>query len=123
MSAQAVVGQIYTFQVLFLDSNQQPLVLNADPTITIFKFSTNGVKQTLVDASQMQAVAGDVGRYTYSYLIPNILNAGDVVYALKEAPDPAVPGARLVEEEQVWLVSGASSSVSTGLIPRFVKSG
>ena len=121
MSNQAVLGQPYVFQVLFLDSNQQPLVLNADPTITIFKFSSNGAKQVLVDAGQMSAVAGDVGRYTYSYSIPPVLSAGDVLYAFKEAVDPAVQGARLVEEEQVWLVGGASAGV--GLVPRFVKSG
>lgn len=116
MSNLAVIGGTHTFQVLFLDANQQPMVV-VDPTITIFNYSTAGAKVVLVASTPMTAVPGDTGRYRYTYAVPSAFSPGAIFYGQMSAPDPNNPDSYLVVEEAV---NALSPPPSGGLYARFV---
>ena len=123
---QAVIDQPFTFSVLFVNVLNQPIEVD-DPTITIFRFSDAGMKQTLVDEAAMaEAVPAEVGRYTYTYTIPSTLTDGDAIYAEMAGSDPET-GVIVRTEQPVTAISptratGGSGS-SSGLVAQFVKGG
>lgn len=120
--SQAVIGKTYTFQVLFLDEDLNPVEAE-DPEIIIFNYSQAGVKQVLVNTTAMVPVQPEEsGRFTYTYTLPGSLRHGDVIIGMMTANDPGAPGTRFVVEEVVDVI--ALSTVSTGgLRTQFVKGG
>lgn len=116
--ALGVTGTTFTFQVLFIDAVNAPIVVN-DPRITVFKFSMAGAKQPLVDDQPMLVVAGDPGRYRYPYSIDPALPDGDILYAHMSGVDPASGLAMLVEDR----VTVIASTKPGGMTTRFVKGG
>lgn len=121
MAEQATIGGIYVFQVLFLDENQQPLVV-VDPTVTIATFSTAGTRNVLVDAAPMTEVLGEVGRYAYPYSISSVFTAGTILTGTMIATDPDFPEARLLDDVTVYLNASPSFGRS-GLTAQFVRGG
>lgn len=117
--AEAVLGGGFTFQVLFVDADNDPMVVN-NPTIDVFMFSQTGVKQALVAAQPMDPVTpAEVGRYTYVYTIPTTLTDGDLLHAEVTATDP-VSGDLLRAFQGVTVISsnrGLGGSV--GMTARF----
>lgn len=123
MAAQVIAGGQFTFGILFLDEDNNPLAVN-DARITIFTLSA-GVKNVLVDDAAMAgAVPAEVGRYFYAYSLPDVLAAGTVLYGELSGIDPDT-GLRFVEEQIVNVVSfsGAGGGSCGGLRATFVKGG
>lgn len=119
--AKAVIGQPFTFTVLFLDGSGNPVV-PADPTIYAFYF-LNGVKTVLVPpATPMTAVAGDTGRFAYTVTIPSSLSDAIEVYAVMQGTDPST-SLTISAEQEVDLFSDTGSGGGSGLRVSFVKSG
>lgn len=122
--AKAVIGQPFTFTVLFLDASGNPLT-PTDPRVYAFYF-LNGVKQVLVPAgTPMTAVAGDAGRYAYTATIPASLSPSAQVYAVMECTDPSTT-LTITTEQSVDLFSaggGPTPSSCGGLRVSFVKPG
>jgi hypothetical protein len=116
--AQAVTGTTFTFQVLFLDAVNNPIVVN-NPLITVFHFTGAGVKEILVNAAALTPVGGDVGRYTYPYAIGALLPDGDILYAQMTGVDPG-SGLTLLVQQDVTVIATAASG---GMTTRFVKGG
>lgn len=122
--AKGLIGQNFTFQVLFTDpATGLPLAVNT-PTIEIYRWDEDGVKETLLAITALPAsVPPETGRYAYTYLIPGSLTERDVIYALLKGLDP-VSGDTLSVERIVSLYTQESQpSASTGLISRFVQGG
>ena len=124
MAEQAVIGNPYTFQARFLDVTNTPFVPTVGPTITLFNFSSSGVKTTLVAAAAMVAVTpAEVGRYIYVYTVPTAFTDGDMLYANIDAEDAL--GATLVQNLEVVLIAATRSGAynNAGLIAQFVEGG
>lgn len=120
--AEVILGQNFTFQVLFVNEFNAPLaVLN--PKITIFTYSSLGTKQVLVNGVAMTTVVGEVGRYTYLYTAGVGLGDHTAVYAEMEGTDPQNPAVRLLVEEQFQTVASttATSLIDNTLKASFVK--
>ena len=120
MAVQAVIGQAFTFQTLFVDVANNPVAVT-NPVIDIFSFSSTGVKNPLVTAGVMvPAVPAEVGRYTYVYTIPGSFTDDTPLYA--EASATSAGQTYLLSYELVLIgTRDSSSSLSGGLIPRLVK--
>lgn len=119
--AKAVIGQPFTFTVLFLDGTGNP-VTPADPTIYAFYF-LNGVKTVLVPpATPMTAVVGDAGRFAYTVTIPSFLSDAIEVYAVMQGTDPST-SLTISAEQEVDLFSGTGTGAGVGLRVSFVKPG
>lgn len=116
--AQGIIGTTFTFQVLFVDGQNVPIAVDS-PTIQVFKFSSGGVKQVLVDSVAMTAVPDDTGRYTYPFLISTLLPDGDILYAEMSGVDPGTEVRLLAEQEVTVIATGGSG----GMTSRFVKGG
>ena len=102
--AEAVLGSVFTFHVLFVDATGIPMVVN-NPTINVFNFSQSGVKQYLVTAQAMDpATPAETGRYTYAYNIPTTMNDGYAIYGEMEGTDPDT-GETLRAEQTVTVIS------------------
>lgn len=122
MATEAVIGKSYTFQVLFLDNFNLPLVA-VNPTINLFQYDNFGVRQTLVAGATMSPVVPpEDGRFVYVYSLPLSLLDGDNLHAEMEGLDPG-SGGRLVTEQVVVAISATrgSGSSSGGLTSRFIK--
>jgi hypothetical protein len=122
--AKAIIGQPFTFTVLFIDASGNPII-PTDPSIYAFYF-LNGVKQVLVPAgTPMSAVAGDAGRYAYTATIPASLSPSVEVYSVMECTDPST-AITITTEQEVDLFSaggGPTPSSGGGLRVSFVKPG
>ena len=120
---EAVIGQPYTFTVLFVDATNNPIAVD-DPSITIYNFSALGVKQTLVSTAMIEAVPVELGRYTYTYTIPTTLTDGDALYGLMEGTDPTSGLRSWTEQELIAISSNRGlGGGHPGLIAQFVKGG
>jgi len=96
--AKGIIGEPFTFTVLFVDGNGDPLVPTA-VTIEVFYFNSTGVKQSLVaSGTAMTAVAGDTGRYAHTITIPGALTPADQIYGVMKGTSA---GQEIVVEESV----------------------
>lgn len=98
--AKGIIGEPFTFTVLFLDANGDPITPTSS-VIEVFYFDSAGDKQSLVAAATpMVAVAGDTGRYSYTFTIPGALTPADQIYGVMTGADPAT-GMDIVVEQEV----------------------
>jgi hypothetical protein len=98
--AKGIIGDPFTFTVLFVDAGGDPIVPSS-VTIEVFYFDSLGVKQTLAaSGTVMSAVGGDVGRYAYTITIPGALTPADQIYGVMTGVDP-VSGTDIVVEQEV----------------------
>ena len=68
--AKGIIGEPFTFTVLFLGDDGEPFTPNPEPTIEVFYFDGEGAKQTIAAAgTAMSAVGGDDGRWAYTCLL------------------------------------------------------
>lgn len=129
MALQAVIGSPFTFEVLFVDDTNIPITVN-NPTIGIFCFTPLGGKQTLVISPMVPVIPAEIGRYTYTYVVPTTFKDGDSIYGEMSGVDPTT-GLSLITEQQVVAISpnrGSGGSIGggaccCGLVSRFVKGG
>lgn len=121
--AKAVIGQPFTFTVLFVDGSGNPVV-PPDPTIYAFYF-VNGVQQVLVPpATPMTAVAGNTGRYAYTVTVPSYLSDSITLYGMMEGTDPSTSLVISAEQEvDLFSESGGGGGGGSGLRVSFVKPG
>ena len=118
--AQALVGKPFTFQVLFVDSDNQPMIV-LSPTISLYFFDSSGIKVSLVNNDVMSEVSPpEVGRYTYTYTIPSSFVMGDTIYAQMEAYDAVLADTKYLVEDSLSVLESYPSARS-GLIARFIK--
>lgn len=104
-------GEIFTFQILFLDATGTPIV-PPDPTIEVFAFDVLGAKVTLIAAgTPMAPVAGDVGRYVFIYNVPSPWSYQPTMYGVMQGTDPANSMVVLAEMDVDVIQSPASLTV------------
>lgn len=122
MAAQAVIGEPFTFHILFVDGANDPLAV-VGPAIDIFSFSAAGAKNPLVTAGVLASVVpAETGRYVFVYSVPTTFTDGDMIYADITADDGG--GNTLREKQEVVLIAstrGANFPNNAGLIARFVE--
>lgn len=126
MALQAVIGQPFTFEVLFVDDTNTPINVN-NPVISIFTFTPLGDKQTLVSSPLVPVIPAETGRYTYTYVIPSTFNDGDAIYGEMGGVDPTT-SLSLITEQQLVAISpnrgeGGGGTCCCGLTAQFVKGG
>jgi len=120
--ANALPGEVFTFQVLFLDPMGMPIT-PPDAAIEVFTFTTAGIKAQLVVAgTPMTAVAGDTGRYIYVYNVPAAWLYQPTMYGVMKGTDPATSSVVVVEME-VNVAQGSSGPACRGLVAQFVRGG
>jgi len=97
--AKGIIGQPFTFTVLFLDSDDNPITPTS-VTIEVFYFDNLGAKQTItVAGTVMSAVGGDPGRYAHTVTIPGALTPADQIYGVMTGVDPVTGNDIIVEQE------------------------
>ena len=119
---KGVIGLPVTIQKLFLDANNAPFNVTT-PTIQIYYWDADGVKQTLLMTTSFPAsTPSETGRYSYTYDIPTTLTEDVVLYALIQAvnPDTLLP---IVEEIQIDLYDPSVTTTCSQLIAQFVRGG
>jgi hypothetical protein len=121
MAVEAVIGSPFTFQVMFLDSSNLPVVV-VDPRITIYQFSGAGAKQILVaNVPLVPVFPAEPGRYVYVYTIPIAFQDGTTIYGEMTGTDPAPGGILLWVQEVVTAIAATRSGAGyTGLTARFI---
>lgn len=109
--AKGIIGQPFTFTVLFLDADENPITPSS-VTLEVFYFDPSGVKQALVAAgTAMSAVAGDPGRYAYTVTIPGTLTPADQIYGVMTGVDPTTGNNIVVEQEVDPFESGSAGAL------------
>ena len=119
----ASAGENITFHVLFLDGTNARVDVD-DPTVEIFTFDSDGSRVDLVDAgTDMVAVDGEDGRYSYTYPIPGDYTLGSRIYALMQATDPGSGLTIMVEDSSDVYEADAGAGVGRGqgMSSRFIK--
>lgn len=108
--AKGIIGQPFTFTVLFLDADGDPIVPTS-VTIEAFYFDNLGAKQVFVtDGTVMTAVAGDAGRYVHTADLPAAMVASYQVYGVMIGVDP-LTGNDIVVEQEVDLFDSGSGEI------------
>jgi hypothetical protein len=121
MADQAVIGNTFVFQTLFVDGAGAPFVPAVGPTIDVFNFSTLGVKQLVVTAEAMSVgVPAEVGRYTYAYSVPTTFTDGDMLYAEGYAEDGVGTVYRVAWEVMLIAATRSGAYNNAGLVARFI---
>jgi len=107
--AKGIIGQPFTFTVLFLDSDDNPITPTS-VSIEVFYFDNLGSKQTItVAGTAMSAVGGDPGRYAHTVTIPGTLTPADQVYGVMTGVDPVTGNDIVVEQEVDPFESGSGA--------------
>lgn len=120
MAEQAVIGNTYVFQTLFVDALGAPFAPAVGPTIDIFSFSTLGVKNPLVEAVAMSpGVPAEVGRYVYPYSVPTTFEDGAMLYADIYAEDGVGTVYRVTREVVLIATTRSGAYNNAGLTARF----
>lgn len=117
MALQAIIGQNFSVQFLFVDSLNTPVTVT-DPTITVFRYK-EGVKTDIAAAQPMVLI--ETGRYGYTFTVPSDLEAADSIYAEATAVNPDTLQVYLVEQ-QIIAVNTAQLGQSA-MRARFVQGG
>lgn len=121
MGVQAVIGEQFTFQVLFVDASNTPIAVTS-PAISVFRYDQSGVKQYLANAVAMSAgTPAEVGRYTYRLVIPTSITDGTAIYGEMSGIDPGTSDVLLHEQEVTAVSPNRALGVNSGLTPHFVK--
>ena len=108
--AKGIIGQPFTFTVLFLDANGDPITPTS-VTIEAFYFDNLGAKQVFVTGgTAMTAVVGDAGRYTHTVTLPPAMTAAYQVYGVMTGVDPST-SADIVVEQEVDLFDSGSGEI------------
>ena len=108
--ANTFAGGEFTFTALYLTAEGVPIVPVALPIINCFYFNANGNKITFIPPTNMTAIAGTPGRYSYKAVIPSNLAVNTEVYADMTAIDPAT-GANIVIEQTTTVISNTNAGV------------
>jgi hypothetical protein len=117
--AKGIIGQPFTFTVLFLDADGNSITPTS-VTMEAFYFDNLGVKQVFVaEGTAMTAVVGDAGRYVHTVNLPSEMTPAYQVYGVMIGVDPAT-GNDIVVEQEVDLAD-TQSAPNRGLITNFVK--
>ena len=122
--AEAVIGTTFVFQVLFVDDTGAPITV-LSPSIDVFFYDDDGVKQMIVTGAAMTVDPSETGRYVFPQVIASTFADGDTIYGTMSGTHP-VTGDDAVEEQTVDLVSvdrDAGGGGSSGMRARFVKGG
>jgi hypothetical protein len=122
MTKQAVIGNPFVFQALFVGADNVAFDPAVGPTIDIFSFSTAGAKNPLVTGAAMTAVApAETGRFVYVYAVPTTFSDGDTLYAEIRGEDALAN--ELFLTDQVTLIAATRSGVynNAGLTAHFVE--
>jgi len=125
-AAEVVIGNVHTFQVLFVDENNNPLAVNT-PLIEVFRYDNAGVKVVLVPSTTMVVDPTELGRYLYPLTISstNFVD-GDTLYGNMTGVNPTTGDLARVEQT-VNVVSPdrahPGGGGTCGLRARFVRGG
>jgi len=121
MAEQAVIGNPFVFQVLFLDANSDPMTPTVGPFISLFSYSTSGVKNPLVtDEAMSPSTPAEVGRYVYPYTVPTAFTDGDMLYGEVYAEDGVGTVFRVSREVALIAATRSGAYNNAGLSTRFV---
>lgn len=115
-----VPGEVFVFQVLYVDGNSQPVTVNT-PMIDVYRFDDSGAKVSYVSGGTMSAVDGDLGRFVYPFVTPQALNAGAAIYAKITAVN-SLTADQYLTEIAVDLIPAPVTVTCPGLIAQFIRS-
>ena len=118
--SKGVIGDPFTFTVLFLDGSYQPTIVT-NPTIKVFYFTDAGQRVHLVAAGTVLPASAPVetGRYSYTYTIPATLDAHQEIYGIMRGQDPLTFDDYVVEQS----VDLFPAEIPGGMRANFVKDG
>ena len=118
--SKGVIGQPFTFTVLFLDGSNQPTNVT-NPTIEVFYFTDIGQRVHLVSAGTTLPASfpAETGRYAYTFTIPTTMEAHQEIYGVMRGIDP-VSADPLMVEQQIDLFPADDPG---GMRAAFVKDG
>ena len=108
--AKGIIGQPFTFTVLFLDADGNSITPTS-VTMEAFYFDNLGVKQVFVaEGTAMTAVVGDAGRYVHTADLPSEMTSAYQVYGVMIGVDPTT-GNDIVVEQEVDLFDSGSGEI------------
>jgi len=118
--SKGVIGQPFTFTVLFLDGSNNPTNVTS-PTIEVFYFNDSGQRIHIVAAGTVlpSSFPAETGRYSYTFTIPSTLEVHYEIYGVMRGIEPATSD-NLVIEQQIDLFPEAEPG---GMRASFVKGG
>lgn len=122
--SKGIIGKAFTFTVLFVDPLNTPID-PLTPTIEVFYFNDAGTKVYIVPIATPlpPVVPAEVGRYSYTLIIPGSLDPRYELYGMMRGTDP-ISGFPLVAEQQVDLFfQDGTGTGCPGLRASFVKAG
>jgi len=117
MATDAYIGQLFVFQVVFLDSVTGLPVPVTNVNITLFYYvPTTSVRTFLLNAVAMFPVMpADPSRYTYQYIIPTVITDGTPLYVEYRGTDV---GLNVIVQTDT--INAKSYTSDLGLRVRFV---
>lgn len=122
--AKGIIGEVFTFTALFLDTDGTPLTLISTPVIEVFYFDDVGAKINVVPtATPMNPVTPpETGRHTFAYTIDSGLDVRWQLYGVMRGIHP-VSGDTLVVTQEVDLFTADAPALGSGVTANFVEPG
>lgn len=122
--AKGIIGEVFTFTALFLDTDGTPLTPTGTPVIEVFYFDDVGARIHVVPISTpMNPVTPpETGRFTYVYTIGGGLDVRWQLYGVMRGTHP-VSGDTLVITQEVDLFTADAPALGVGVTANFVEPG
>lgn len=121
--AKGIIGYVFNFTALFLDSNGDVATLTGTPTIEVFYFDDDGDKTNVVATSTAMTATGESGRWVYSYTVGSAVEVHYTLYGVMRGTD-STSGETYVHTQEVDIYElDDSQSATTGMGTTFVKGG
>jgi hypothetical protein len=120
--ARTIIGQPFTFTMLFVDGSGVPFV-PSNPNIEVFYFDSSGVRQSLVSVNTpMPSVPGATGRYSYTLTVPSTLTPTEQLYGIMRGTEPTSGFIALSEQEvDLYYADGGGGGDSCGFRVSFLR--
>lgn len=118
--AKGIIGEPFTFTVLFLDGTNTPTNV-VNPTIEAFYFTDSGQRVHVVPAGTVlpSSFPAETGRYAYTLVIPSTLEPSQQLYGIMRGLEPITSDPMVIEQE----VDLFPAEEAGGLRASFVKDG
>lgn len=109
---KGIIGQVFNFTALFLDSNGDVATLTGTPVVEVFYLDDDGTKTNVVGISTPMTATSETGRWIHPYTIGSSVAVRYTLYGVMRGVD-STSGETYVHTQEVDVYETSDSQSAT----------